>query len=81
MDNKLCPFNNMKPCIKEECAMYLDINSVTINGKTGVGNIFEYMDLLPCIFIVQGHKAASDLAYDFVKSKIEKTIPPPPDFS
>lgn len=45
MENKLCPFLNMQPCRKDECAMYLTSDSISINSPDG-----EYREIEADIF-------------------------------
>lgn len=52
--------------------MYLKTDSITFDGKTGFGNIFEHIHPLPCVLIFQGLKAASDLAYNFLSSQADQ---------
>lgn len=52
---KLCPFNNMSPCIKKQCALYMpDVAVATAKGKKISIDVEETMLVSRCAIAVTG---------------------------
>ncbi len=59
--NTLCPFIGMKPCIGEECVMYLKTDSIEHEGEKIEYNIFLLRYKTPCAIAYAGLKSAFEL--------------------
>ena len=75
MAKKLCPLNNMQPCIGKKCVMYLDLTKLSATADTGIPekkfSEFERLLQPPCALAVQG--AASIIA---ILSSTQEASPP-----
>ena len=75
MTEKLCPLNQMKPCIGKKCAMYIDIVSTpttTIEGETlAINNDTKKIFNPPCALTVSAYSSFCLYSYKSAKDEFQ----------